>query len=413
MAAMANSTYLTAAEAAEALGINRATLYSYVSRGLIRSEAGQKDRRDRLYHAEDVQQLKTRKAQRRNPAMVLEDALHWGTPILDSALTLIANGGFYYRGSDALELAQRASIEEVAALLWTGDAQNSEELFGSVTGQPSGLRAWDVPFPEATYAERLQMVLSIAAAHDGSGYDLRSPSVARTGARIMKMMTEALAGIEPAGVGIADALQQGWRPGDQGASGVISAVLVLCADHELNASTFCARCAASAGSSPYAAVIAGLSALMGMKHGRSTERVEALLDEVGDPFRARTVLENRLRRGERIPGFGHALYSEGDPRGKALLELTQKSYSGPAVDLTLGIVSAARDLIGELPNIDMGLVTLTRGLEFPRGSPLALYALGRTAGWIGHAIEQYEVNQLIRPRARYVGPSPQRPQEST
>ena len=131
------------------------------------------------------------------------------------------------------------------------------------------------------------------------------------------------------------------------------------------------------------------------------------MQEIGKPARARAVVAERLRRGEAIPGFGHPLYPDGDPRGRALLQLTAEVFPrSPAVSLAKALAQAAGDLVGEHPTVDFGLATLARALNRPTGGALAIFALGRTVGWIGHAIEQYRLDQMIRPRARYVGPLP-------
>jgi citrate synthase len=156
-----------------------------------------------------------------------------------------------------------------------------------------------------------------------------------------------------------------------------------------------------------ATVIAGLSALQGARHGGHTERVEALLRELEQPERAQQVLADRLRRGEKIPGFGHRLYPNGDPRARLLLELIKAAHpQKDALILAEAVVDAAAALIDDHPTIDSGLATLARTLALPDGAAFALFALGRAVGWIGHALEQYDSNQLIRPRARYTGRSP-------
>jgi citrate synthase len=128
---------------------------------------------------------------------------------------------------------------------------------------------------------------------------------------------------------------------------------------------------------------------------------------VGAAGDARRVIAGRLRRGEEIPGFGHSLYPEGDPRGNELLRLIGAAYpNSPAVALSGAVAAEALELMGELPTVDLGLVILARALGLPPGGAIALFALGRTIGWIGHAIEQYESDSLIRPRARYVGEQP-------
>jgi citrate synthase len=186
---------------------------------------------------------------------------------------------------------------------------------------------------------------------------------------------------------------------------LIRAALILCADHELNVSTFTARCVASAGSSPYGAVIAGLAALEGTKHGGTTARIEAALDSLPRTRDLRGALTDRLRRGEAVEGFGHRLYAQGDPRAAVLLELLA---GGKAAAHSRAVAAAVYDVLGERPTVDFALVAVARALGLPNGSALTLFAIGRTIGWIGHAIEQYEKNAMIRPRAKYVGELPAR-----
>src|SRR5919112_463548 len=119
--------YLAAGQAAEELGVSLATLYAYVSRGMIRSEAVGRGR-SRRYRAEDVRRLKERKERRRDPDGVVEGALHWGTPVMESGITLIADGRLYYRGRDVADLAARSTVEEVAALIWTADEAKAPTL---------------------------------------------------------------------------------------------------------------------------------------------------------------------------------------------------------------------------------------------------------------------------------------------
>ncbi len=418
--------YLSAQEAAQELGIRLATLYSYVSRGLIRSEETGGPRRRRRYRAEDVRRLKERKELRRDPSRAVEKALHWGAPLLESAITLIQDGRFYYRGHDALALAERCTIEQVAALIWSeewsekwGEEQNEQAEQVDARGLPELFQATQVTslleplapvrasWPSLRPVEAFQAILPLAGTLDRTAYDLRPLPVARTGARILHLLTATAVGQDTLPAWIAQALQRRWVPQDPGAARLLDGALVLCADHELNVSSFTARCVASAGSTPYAVVQAGLAALQGIRHGGYTERVEALLDQVETPGQAEEVLAARLKRGEPIPGFGHPLYPEGDPRARWLLARAAEARPGsPAVALAQAVTQAARSLLGEHPILDFGLVTLARALELPPGAPLALFALGRTVGWIGHALEQYRSQQLIRPRARYVGVLP-------
>jgi citrate synthase len=405
---MGEERYLSAGRAAEELGVSLATLYAYVSRGMVRSEAVEGKRRNRRYRAEDVRRLKERKRRRRDPDAVVEGALHWGTPVLESGITLIEGGGLYYRGRDVVVLAEEKSLGEVAALIWTGDEAMAPELFPPAPSGPSRrIRTVVESVAGLSPVEAFQVLLPVAASEDPAAYDLRPGAVAHTGARILRLMMYIAAGVS--GPGLAEMLQRGWSPDDPGAVDLLDSALVFCVDHELPVSTFAARCVASSAATPYAVVLAGLAALGGVKHGGEIELVEAFLREVEAAGEARAVISGRLRRGEPIPGFGHSLYQEGDPRGAGLLRLTAGAYpESIAVALSDTVVGEVLQLMDEHPNVDFALATVARALELPPGGAVALFALGRTVGWIGHAIEQYRCGSLIRPRARYVGEQPHR-----
>jgi citrate synthase len=400
---MGEERYLSARRAAGELGVSLATLYAYVSRGMVRSEAVEGKGRNRRYRAEDVRRLKERKERRRDPDGVVEGALHWGTPVMESGITLVDEGGLYYRGRDVATLAEQKSIEEVAALIWTGDESMAPTLFPSESQEISGrIKKVLGGVGGLSPVEVFQVLLPLAAAEDPAAYDLRPPAVARTGARILHMMTGVAAG--EAASRLAGTLRRGWCPREAGAEALLDSALVYCVDHELPVSTFAARCVASSEATPYAVVLAGLAALGGVKHGGEIELVEAFLREVEDAGNTRAVISGRLRRGERIPGFGHSLYPEGDPRGAGLLRLTAEAYpERPAIALSGSVSGEVLQLMGERPTVDFALATVARVLGLPAGGAVALFALGRTVGWIGHAIEQYQSGSLIRPRARYIG----------
>ena len=247
---MGEARYLTAREAAEELGVSLATLYAYVSRGRIRSESA--GGRSRRYRAEDVRRLKARKEWRRDPGAVVEGALSWGTPVMESAITLVTDDGLYYRGRDAVVLSAGSTVEEVAALIWTGDPARAAELFPAVLEHPP-----DVP-GGLRPVEAFQVLLPMAGAADPAAYDLRPEAVARTGARILRLMASAVAGEGIGSRGDARARLVSAEPrGGRAARGG----LILCADHELPVSTFAARCVASSEATPYAVTAAGLAAL--------------------------------------------------------------------------------------------------------------------------------------------------------
>jgi citrate synthase len=399
--------YLSAQEAADALNISLSTLYSYVSRGLIRSEEADSSKRTRRYSRDDVEHLKQRKEHRRDPIKAVDGALDWGMPLLESSITLIQDGHLYYRGHDVLDLAQNHHLEAVAALIWTGDLNQTSIFHKEVPPSPAELKMSGVNWADLSLMEQFQGLLPVLAAQDYAAYDTRPEAVARTGVRITQALSVIASGrrLEPH---IAGRLAAGWAPQETEGQRLIDAALILCADHELNVSSFTGRCIASAGSTPYSVVAGGLAALQGKKHGGFTRQVDAFLHEISTAGDSKQAIAGRLKRGENIPGFGHRLYPEGDPRARLLLELLRESYSHTEETAFIWAVQeAVFELISEHPTIDFGLVALARTLNLPLGSPLALFAIGRTVGWIGHAIEEYEADRIIRPRARYTGSMPE------
>ncbi len=390
------STHISAATAAKRLNVSRATLYAYVSRGSIRSRAIP-GKRSREYALDDIERLAKHKRGRRDPAGVAEQALEFeGLPVLRSELCLIDAGRLYYRGRDAVALSRESRFESVAALLWDGPC--------SVAGpEPRPSVATRRALAAFHFAAAGQCHLAAVQAGDYRSYDLSPDSVRRTGAKILSELARLAAGFPDASasVSVAEVLCEAWGQRRRPAQQALEAALILCADHELNASAFTARVIASAGATPYMAVIGALGALSGHRHGGATERVMELLDERGD---ALDLIGERLRRGESLPGFGHPLYPEGDPRAVRLLALCPRSNERSRA---AAVENAAWRALGVRPNVDFGLATLSRCMGWPRQAPFILFALGRSAGWIGHAIEQYRSGALIRPRARYIGPAPE------
>lgn len=398
-----STAWISAAEAARALGVTRATLYAYVSRGRIRSEPTPGPTRERRYSREDVERARRRAEERRDPDKLAAHALQWGLPVLESSITLIAGDALYYRGHDVVALARNSSVEAVASLIWTGrlDGAACELPTASGRGAPRG----HVRPPGAPFIARAQSALALAAAVDPQAFDLRRESVVCAGRRILGLMV-ATAAPRARGDTVDAMLARGWRV-RAGGEELIRAALIACADHELNVSAFTARCVASAGSHPYAVVIAGLAALEGVKHGGSTARVESLLASMRRTRSLRAALTERLRHGLPIEGFGHPLYRNGDPRSAALLQMLGERFPrSPELRFVREFARVAGSLTGELPNLDFGLAAVSRVLSLPATSGVTLFAIGRTIGWVGHAIEQYALNEIIRPRARYVGVVP-------
>jgi citrate synthase len=225
------------------------------------------------------------------------------------------------------------------------------------------------------------------------------------GARILRLVVATMLNREPSAEPLHLEIARAWAPENKHAADLIRRTLVLLADHELNASTFTVRCAASTGLNLYDAVIAGLAALKGPKHGGAgalaSRLVKTLIDQDAEP-----VIRERVALGERFAGFGHGVYRHGDPRAISLLDALTRA--GAPRKFTREVPERIAEATGEFVNIDYALAVLVHALRMPPGSELALFAMARCVGWIAHASEQLQQGKLIRPRARYVGPAPGR-----
>ncbi|WP_199223483.1 MULTISPECIES: citrate synthase family protein [unclassified Caulobacter] len=376
------SDWLDAEQVLERLGIRPQTLYAYVSRGRIEAAAHPQDPRRSLYRASDVAALAQRKARGRRAADVAAEAIAWGEPVLASAITTVAGGRLWYRGRDAAELAKDHTLEQVARLLRGG---HGAALKAARTG---AVVAGD------TARARLFTALAVRAGQEAPARGRAPLALALEAAALLDQVVDAAAGANTEGPAH-QRLARAWGVDAAGAD-LLRRALVLLADHELNASTFAARVAASTGASLSAAALAGLCALSGPLHGGMAARVEAFVAEAERTSPARAVTA-RLAQGSSMPGFGHPLYPDGDPRARALLEVFAPP---PLLDALRRETEAATGL---LPNIDLALVGLSRALALPADAPFILFAVARTAGWLAHAIEQGQTGRLIRPRARYVG----------
>lgn len=415
--------FLSAREAAALLDVKLPTLYAYTSRGLIRSVPGARGRA-RLYQRADVDRLRARRDARSGHGPVAAGALQWGEPVLDSAITALSpERGPIYRGHAASELAAGdVRFEVVAELLWTGSLPQTDPDATARTTYLWGPRALGIgeealqalipdplpPFPA------LSLVVALLASRDPGRFVQRPDAVAPRARRLIVRMAAALAlaggperlsaALAAEGVAETVAAALGARGGDAHVA-AINQALVMVADHELNASTFAARVAASTGADIYACVQAALATLSGPRHGGASERIEALIAEIGSPEKAERVVHDRARRGEAIEGFGHRAYPSGDPRGTLLLDLASQLAPGtPAVRICLELVDVVSRGGGGGPNLEMGLVALASALGVAGGSAAGIFAVGRCAGWVAHALEQYEAGYILRPRARYTNP---------
>ena len=406
----AEKLYLSAKEAAAELGVNLATLYAYVSRDMIRSEPVP-DSRARRYRAEDVRALKQRRLSAQGggtPAAGASAGIanFGGAPVLDSAITLISEGRLYYRGSDATALARNSSLEQVAALLW--GCRDIQPFTRDALPTPSPtVERLSADLSAIPRIDRCLALLPLAALDEPAIYNMTDRGLAATGARLLRFVAGVIAGVAPSAEPVHEILARTLTFGDRRAADLIRAALILCADHELNASAFTVRCVAGTGATLYAAVQAGICAAQGPRHGAFTNRVESFLTDMAHRQDLEDAVLHRLRNGDPVPGFGHPLYPDGDPRAVTLLRMMKESHGDdPAFLRSQRILDVMEDAGGLKPSIDFAIGALGATLRMLPGAGLSVFVLGRTAGWIGHAIEQYRSGQMIRPRARYTGENP-------
>ncbi len=405
---LSSRAFLTAAEACRLLDVKRETLYAYASRGLVRTAKAVPPARGKLYLREDVERLEKRADARRGHHAVAGAALDWGEPVLDSHITAIDVRGPRYRGYLALDLVeQRYPFEAIVELLRKGELPSEAK-----TNTGTGLRALrELPLgldPKLSdpIARATDLAIRLAAEVPKLQGDEE-----RGGDRLHALMPWI---VRPSGFAKAASkssmaeriLVTLGRTPSTARRDLVDAALVLVADHELNVSAFTARVVASSGASDLAVLAASLQALSGAAHGGMCSRIEAMVREVDDPSNARAYVKKAATRRDELPGFGHPLYPDGDPRTPPLLDRARAlaPESGPLATLE-SLVRASRDELGILPTVDLGLVAASYALGAPHGTATALFAIGRTAGWLAHADEQRRAGYLLRPRARYVGES--------
>lgn len=395
--------WLSSKEAARRLGVSAATLYAYVSRGLLRSE-GTSGRRERRYRADDVAQLKRRREVGRKAESIAASALDFGTPVLQSSLTLIENGRLFYRGQEAARLARNSALEQVAQLLWDCDDRpfSPRNLPPMSAALRSAWQAASVLPP----VDACLVLLPAAARWDHPSWVEDRTAMLETGVRILRLLTAAVTGQPLSDKPIHEQVAAAWNvPAERAA--LIRAALVLSADHEFNASTFAARVVASTGANLYASTMAGLAAINGPRHGGVTRRVARFLADLTEVPDLDAEIARRVRERIDIPGFGHPLYPNGDIRALALFaRIRELAPDSAELAFAERVAAAVERPIDRKPNVDFATVALERALGLPKDSALALFLLGRTVGWIAHAIEQAAHGTLIRPRARYTGPRP-------
>ncbi|MFE2246888.1 citrate synthase [Streptomyces lavendulae] len=397
---------LTTQEAARLLGVKPATVYAYVSRGQLSS------RRDPVgrgssFDAREVEAL-ARRSRR-------EAAGPPGELSVRTSLTLIEADRYYFRGVDAVELASRYAYEEVAEWLWTGSLPHGARFTAPPEALAAARRAVAALPEHSGPLDRLRVAVTAAAVVDPLRFDLSEEAVLGSARSLVPTLVGALPEAAPARVGDGRLAWELWSrltavDPDPAALDVLDLALGLLVDHDLAASTLAVRVAASARAHPYAVVSAGLGALEGPLHGAAGRLAHWMLAEVLERGGAAPVVADHLRAGRRVPGLGHRLYRGEDPRARALFgRLEGLPQAGPALGAARE-VAAVMARHGLHPNVDLALAVLTVSCAMPAEAGETVFAVARTAGWIAHALEEYQERPLrMRPSGHYDGPRPPRP----
>jgi citrate synthase len=355
-----------------------------------------------------------------------------GVTATTSAISSIIGSTLTYRGIDINELAEHSTFEEVTYLLWHGELPSRQELDGlgrqlaenrNISSQLVDLiRIFPV---DANPMASLRTAISAMAFQDPDAQDMSEEANQRKAVRLQAMFPTVVAAIqrirsgekivEP-DPGLSEAgnflyMLNGDRP-TEAAGRIMDLALILHADHELNASTFAARVAASTLSDMHSAVVAAICTLKGPLHGGANEAVMRMLEQIGSVENAGPWIRDALARKERIMGFGHRVYKEGDPRARWLKKMSSdlaKQTGNPRwFETSATVEDEVKADKGLLPNVDFYSASVYTYLGMPRDLFTPIFAVSRVSGWIAHILEQYGDNRLIRPRAEYVGP-PARP----
>lgn len=349
-----------------------------------------------------------------------------------SAISSIMNGRLTYRGIDVRELVERSTFEETVYLLWHGELPGRAQLdeflraVAHFRRLPASIVEAMRTFPAASGAAAgLRAVLALQATHESSSRDADVGTRMRSATRTLAVFPTVVAaryrlasGHDP----IAPASDLGYaanflymvrgRRADMIEERALDSAFILHAEHELNASTFAARVAASTLADVDSAVIAALCTLQGPLHGGAVEEVMRMLESVASSDRVDASMRDALDRGRTIAGFGHRVYRERDPRANSLRQLCRELAGAGAEARPYEAAVRIEELVhrerGIPSNVDFYAAALYLMLRIPRELSTAIFAMARVAGWIAHILEQYENNRLIRPRAEYVG-SPPRP----
>ncbi|WP_199615700.1 citrate synthase [Paenibacillus alkalitolerans] len=349
-----------------------------------------------------------------------------------SSVSSIIDGVLTYRGYDIDDLAVNATYEEVVHLLWYGKLPNKAELDKLHTELSANaavsqqvidqLRAYP---KDANSMAVLRTAVSALALFDEEANDMSLEANYRKAIRLQAQLPTIVAafarirqGLEPVAPKLNAAVAENFlymltgKAPDKVAIEALDKALVLHADHELNASTFAARVTVATLSDMYSGVTSAIGALRGPLHGGANEEVMAMLEEIGDMDNVERYIQDKLDNKEKIMGFGHRVYKNGDPRAKHLqkmsYELGKLTNNMKWYEMSVKIEEMVTGMKGLKPNVDFYSASVYTALEIPRDLFTPIFAISRVSGWTAHILEQYENNRLIRPRAEYVGPTDQK-----
>jgi len=384
-----SGSWIPRTEALARLGVKPQTLYAYVSRGRISARPDPHNPRCSLYAAEDVARLLDRTPRTEPRPLASPGGAFRGEAVMDTAISTVAEGALWYRGRDAAALADSATLEQACRVLWQGEDDPFAELKPRV----------DVSFPGGPRA-RAFASLSRRAEEDAASAGRSDRSLRREAASVLNELVDSIAGNGPR-LYLHQRLARAWKVTEADAA-ALRRGLVLSADQPLDAATLAVRVTSQTGAPLAACVLAGWCALLGSRDGGRLAQVSAYVADASRSADARTAARQRLAQGPDLPGFGHPDFPHGDPRAKALLENARLS------DGLRDIVRVGEGLTGQSATFDLALCLVARQLDLPRDAVFALNAVGRTAGWLAHAMEQSGSGSPIRARLRYVGPEPDR-----
>ena len=405
--------YVLRDEALQLLGVKASTLYTYVSRGLIKSVAidGSKAR---MFSRQDLELLRGRSEAHAGVVARAQASLRFGEPIITSQITEITAKGPYYRGHSAVELARTGrSFEAVSHLLWQGALPEYDMRweFQAPRVSPDVLiGALKIPLPPADVFKLFaSVVVGLGSPTaglteiDGGRTISAAQQIIQTLAGCCGMLSQKGGFLSPRGKSIACTIAEALGAKcDDITEDAINAALVLCADLELAPGTFAARIAASAGADIYNCVIAGMASNAGTLTSRGCEMVEELFLH-GDRSSLLRKVDLIKQRGRQLYGFNHAIFPAGDPRVFAMIAIAKDiKPRSDLVEDAFWLLEEAASQCKAYPGVGIGLVVLALALGLPRRSAAAIWQIARIAGQVAHVLEQRIQGFMIRPRARYL-----------